>query len=90
MLLAHVSCQLLLDGFAQRLCVATGCPHQHCGSPLAEEEQCEVLQAICFVVIQPLPGDSGWEFQITPSPCDPVSFHLPLLLLMLLLTIAAP
>lgn len=86
---ARVPCQLLLDGFAQGLCVATGCPHQHCGSPLAEEERWDVLQAICFVVTRSLPGDSGWELQITPALRDPISFHPPLLLLMLLLTFAA-
>lgn len=58
--------------FAQRLCVAVGCPHQHCGSPLAQEERCDVPQAICFVVTQPLPGDGGWELQITPTLCDPI------------------
>lgn len=89
MLLAHVPCQLLLNGFARGLRVAVGCPHQQCGSPLAEEERCDVLQAICFVVTRPLPGDSGWELQITPALCDPISFHPPLLLLMLLLTFAA-
>lgn len=60
-------------GFAQRLCVAVGTPQQHCGSPLAQEELCDIPQTMCFVVTQPLPGDSGWELQITPTLCDPIS-----------------
>lgn len=89
MLLAHVPCQLLLKGFTQGLRAVMGCPHHHCGSPLAEEEQCDIPQAICSVVTRPLPGDCGWQLQITPALSDPISFHPPLLLLILLLSFAA-
>ena len=88
MLSACVPRQLLLDGFAWGLRAATGCPHQHGGSPLAEV-WCDVLQAICFVVTRSLPGVSGQELQITPALHNSISFHPPLLLLMLLLTFVA-